>query len=95
MQYDSDYVRLQKAFSKVQRENHRLRKLLAMDNLSALDFLIRDCLKYNRDQLRKIALEFQLTDYDCRNLDSLNELIETLQLFCNELNSMIETGGYK
>ena len=51
---------------------------------------MRDCVKYNRDQIRKIAVEMQLTDYDTENVERVMSLIKFLQNMCRELNAITE-----
>jgi len=47
-----EYEQLLKSYSKIQKENK---------NISTLGVLVQECMKYNREQLKKIALELQLT----------------------------------
>lgn len=87
-----EYIQLLDSYKKLKKENDKLKKVLSLENVSDLDALINSCIKYNRKQFRKIAIELQLTDYDFQNFERVKALIKFLENFCNELNSMTGVG---
>ena len=87
---ETGYAQLLKSYKRMEKENQKLRKMLSLENISALEILVRDCVKYNRDQIRKIAVEMQLTDYDTENVERVMSLIKFLQNMCRELNAITE-----
>lgn len=95
MEREVGYNQLLKALKELQKENQKLRKMLSLENISALEIMVRDCMKYNRDQMRKIAIEMQLTDYDKENVAKVVGMVEFLQNLCEELKGITEVGEYK
>ena len=94
MDRESDYRKLLTSYQQLERENRKLKKMLSTENISALEILVKECIKYNRDQLRKVALEFQLTNYDNKNVEEVVTLVEFLKKMCEELSVMTEVQGY-
>ena len=76
MARDVEYEQLLKSYSKIQKENKKLRKMLTQENISTLEVLVQECMKYNREQLKKIAWELQLTEYDNENVENVIALME-------------------
>jgi len=95
MEREVGYKQLLKALKELQKENQKLRKMLSLENISALEIMVRDCVKYNRDQIRKIAIEMQLTDYDKENVAKVVGMVEFLQNLCEELKGITEVGEYR
>ena len=91
---ERDYRQLMTSYQQLERENRKLKKMLSLENISALEILVKDCIKYNRDQLRKVAMEFQLTNYDNKNVEEVMTLVEFLKKMCEELSVMTEVQGY-
>ena len=85
-----EYEQLLKSYSKIQKENKKLRKMLTQENISTLGVLVQECMKYNREQLKKIALELQLTEYDNENVENVIALMEFFKNVWEDLNSMTE-----
>ena len=94
MDKERDYRQLLVSYQQLEKENRKLKKMLSLENISALEILVKDCIKYNRDQLRKVALEFQLTNYDNKNVEEVVMLVEFLRKMCEELSMMTEVQGY-
>ena len=94
MDRERDYRQLMTSYQQLERENRKLKKMLSLENISALEILVKDCIKYNRDQLRKVAMEFQLTNYDNKNVEEVMTLVEFLKKMCEELSVMTEVQGY-
>ena len=92
MEQEFEYIQLLDSYRKLKKENDKLKKVLSLENMSDLDVLINNCIKYNRKQFRKIAIELQLTDYDFKNFERVKNLIKFLENFCNELSSMTGVG---
>ena len=90
-----EYEQLLKSYSKIQKENQKLRKMLTQENISTLGVLVQECMKYNREQLKKIALELQLTEYDNENVENVIALMEFFKNVWEDLNSMTELVGEK
>ena len=90
-----EYEQLLKSYSKIQKENKKLRKMLTQENISTLEVLVQECMKYNREQLKKIALELQLTEYDNENVENVIALMEFFKNVWEDLNSMTELEGEK
>lgn len=95
MERNVEYAQLLKSYSKIQKENKKLRKMLTRENISTLGVLVQDCMKYNREQLKKIALELQLTNYDNENVENVLALMDFFKNICEDLNSMTELVGEK
>lgn len=95
MERDVEYAQLLKSYSKIQKENKKLRKMLTHENISTLGVLVQDCIKYNREQLKKIALELQLTNYDNENVENVIALMDFFKNICEDLSSMTELVGEK
>lgn len=95
MERDVEYAQLLKSYSKIQKENKKLRKMLTHENISTLGVLVQDCMKYNREQLKKIALELQLTNYDNENVENVLALMDFFKNICEDLSSMTELVGEK
>ena len=95
MERDVEYAQLLKSYSKIQKENKKLRKMLTQENISTLGVLVQDCMKYNREQLKKIALELQLTNYDNENVENVIALMDFFKNICEDLSSMTELVGEK
>ena len=91
----NEYNQLLDSYRKMEKENQKLRKVLSLENMSSLEILVRDCMKYNREQFRRVAIEFQLTDYDSKNAEKVNILLEFLENLCLELRSITGVGDYK
>ena len=85
-----EYEQLLKSYSKMQKENKKLRKMLTQENISTLEVLVQECMKYNREQLKKIAWELQLTEYDNENVENVIALMEFFKNVWEDLNSMTE-----
>ncbi|MBR6013626.1 MAG: hypothetical protein IK062_07585 [Selenomonadaceae bacterium] len=85
-----EYEQLLKSYSKIQKENKKLRKMLTQENISTLEVLVQECMKYNREQLKKIAWELQLTEYDNENVENVIALMEFFKNVWEDLNSMTE-----
>ena len=81
------------AYRQLEKENQKLKKMLSAEDVSRLEILVKDCIKYNRDQLRKVATEIQLTKYDNRNIKEVMTLTTFFKTMCEELNMMTEAGG--
>jgi len=94
MDRECDYRKLLTSYQQLEKENRKLKKMLSTENISALEILVKDCIKYNRDQLRKVAMEFQLTNYDNKNVEEVMTLVEFLKKMCEELSVMTEVQGY-
>ena len=94
MEREAGYKQLLTAYKKLEKENQKLKKKLSAERVSELSILVKDCIKYNRDQLRKVALEFQLTNYDNKNVEEVVMLVEFLRKMCEELSMMTEVQGY-
>lgn len=90
MARDVEYEQLLKSYSKIQKENKKLRKMLTQENISTLEVLVQECMKYNREQLKKIAWELQLTEYDNENVENVIALMEFFKNVWEDLNSMTE-----
>ena len=93
MEREAGYKQLLTAYKKLEKENQKLKKKLSAERVSELSILVKDCIKYNRDQLRKVAMELQLTKYDSRNLEEIATLISFLTKMCEELNLITKVGG--
>ena len=91
---EKDYRQLLTSYQRLEKENQRLKKMLSLENFSTLEILVKECIKYNRDQLRKVAMEFQLTNYDNKNVEEVVMLVEFLKKMCEELSVMTEVSGY-
>lgn len=91
---EKDYRQLLTSYQRLEKENRKLKKMLSLENLSAVEILVKECIKYNRDQLRKVAMEFQLTNYDSKNVEEVMVLVEFLKKMCEELSVMTEVSGY-
>ena len=94
MSNETDYRKLLFSYQQLEKENRKLKKMLSVENISTLKILVKECIKYNRDQLRKVALEFQLTNYDNKNVEEVVTLVEFLKKMCEELSVMTEVQGY-
>ena len=91
---ERDYRQLLMSYQRLEMENRKLKKMLSTENVSALEILVKECIKYNRNQLRKVAMEFQLTNYDNKNVEEVMTLVEFLKKMCEELSVMTEVQGY-
>ena len=56
MSSEKDYHQLMTSYQLLEKENRKLKKMLSLENISALEILVG--IKYNRDQLRKVAMDF-------------------------------------
>ena len=93
MECREDYKQLLTAYRQLEKENRKLKKMLSTEDVSRLENLVKDCIRYNRDQLRKVAIEIQLTKYDNRNIEKIMTLTTFFKTMCDELNMMTEAGG--
>ena len=94
MSNETDYRKLLFSYQQLEKENRKLKKMLSVENISTLKILVKECIKYNRDQLRKVAMEFQLTKYDGKNVEEVIVLVEFLKKMCEELVVMTEVNEY-
>ena len=92
MEREVGYKQLLTAYKQLEKENQKLKKMLSTESVSRLEILVRECVKYNRSQLRKVAVELQLTKYDNRNIEEVAMLINFLRKMCEELNLMTKVG---
>ena len=92
MEREGGYKQLMMTCRQLEKENQKLKKMLMAEDNSRLNALVRECVKYNRGQLRKVAVEFQLTKYDSQNIEEIVALINFLQKMCEELKMMMKAG---
>ena len=92
MEREVSYKQLLMAYRQLENENQAVKKMLSSEKISELSVLVKECVKYNRNQLRKVAMELQLTKYDSRNVEEIATLINFLSKMCEELNIMIKAG---
>ena len=90
MEQEVSYRQLMKRLKAKEKENQKLRQMLTLENISALEMMVRECMRYNRDQIRKIAMEIQLTEYDKENVEQVRMMVEFLENMCEELKRLTE-----
>ena len=90
MEQEVSYRQLMKRLKAKEKENQKLRQMLTLENISTLEMMVRECMRYNRDQIRKIAMEIQLTEYDKENVEQVRMMVEFLENMCEELKRLTE-----
>ena len=89
VEFSDDNEKLRRELKRVREENCRLKHIISYGNMSMLETLIDQYMDYSRIQLKKIALEIQLTDYEQSGTDKVMELIEHLECLKEELHKLI------
>lgn len=89
VEFSDDNEKLRRELKRVREENCRLKHIISYGNMSMLETLIDQYMDYSRIQLKKIALEIQLTDYEQSGTDKVMDLIEHLESLKEELHKLI------
>lgn len=89
VEFSDDNEKLRQELKRVREENCRLKHIISYGNMSMLETLIDQYMDYSRIQLKKIALEIQLTDYEQSGTDKVMDLIEHLESLKEELHKLI------
>lgn len=89
VEFSDDNEKLRRELKRVREENCRLKHIISYGNMSMLEILIDQYMDYSRIQLKKIALEIQLTDYEQSGTDKVMDLIEHLESLKEELHKLI------
>lgn len=89
VEFSDDNEKFRRELKRVREENCRLKHIISYGNMSMLETLIDQYMDYSRIQLKKIAFEIQLTDYEQSGTDKVMELIEHLESLKEELHKLI------
>lgn len=89
VEFSDDNEKFRRELKRVREENCRLKHIISYGNMSMLETLIDQYMDYSRIQLKKIAFEIQLTDYEQSGTDKVMELIEHLESLKGELHKLI------
>ena len=81
--------KLRKEMKIIREENRKLRHIISYGNISTLETLVDKYMDYSRLNLKKIAVEIQLTEYEKAGTDKVAELIEHLEYAKEESHKLI------